>query len=529
MLFSHCLFTNFSNNPLFTRSLKIKKKQSMADGIKTICIVGGGTAGWMAATLLSTILRGSNIRITLVESSDISTIGVGESTVPSIMDFIHTCQIDLRDFIQHCDATFKLGIRFEDWLSPNSEYFHPFGAVGKEVNGFEFYQAWLQSTVKGGSLSWLDFSANAEMAKNNQFMLKPQQPQNWVQASVAHALHFDATRVARHLRGLCLQRGVTRIEATVSDVALKQSGFLQSVLLDTGLTVNADFFIDCTGFKSVLIEQALKVGYQSWSNYLPCDRAVAVQTVPQCSPVPYTIAKAQNNGWSWHIPLQNRMGNGYVYASQFCSDDEAIKTITQALTGECLNEPRVIPFKTGRRNKIWHKNCLALGLSAGFLEPLESTAIHLVYKTLVHFIKYFPDGNFDPVIEESFNKKINADYEEIRDFIILHYCTSGRSDTPFWRWCQQMPIPNLLQRKLEVFRQRGDIEYQPGQLFTNDSWYSILEGMAIRPKSYHPLIDAFHQGNLKRALEENRKSLCEVIKNMPTHSDFIQANCVSKA
>ncbi|MDN4502578.1 tryptophan 7-halogenase [Alteromonadaceae bacterium BrNp21-10] len=506
----------------------------MQKTLKTLCIVGGGTAGWMAATLLSSALRGSHIHITVVESADIASIGVGESTVPSMMDFLQTSQINLKEFIQATSASFKLGIRFDDWLTTGESYFHPFGRVGKDVNGFDFYQAWLKSKADGHTSRWVDHSPSAIMAENERFMLRPtysqngqsQEPsENWVLYSYAHALHLDAVQVARYLRELCFKRGVTRIEATVNNVVIDEQNFIQSLELDNGSTVKSDFFIDCTGFKGLLIEEALQVGYQDWSEYLPCNRAVTVQTENVSNPVPYTIATARDTGWTWKIPLQHRTGNGYVFSSQFCSDQQAMETLLNSVTGKLINEPKIIPFVTGKRQKIWHNNCLALGLAGGFLEPLESTAIHLVYKTLVHFIKHFPDRDFDPCNEQIFNQKIDTDYTEIRDFIILHYCTAGRDDTDFWRWCQTMPVPESLKEKIHLFRQRGQIEHSPEQFFSSDSWCSILEGMQIRPQKYHPLLDAFDSQSLANTLSNNVQAIQDTVLKMPNHHDYIQAHC----
>jgi tryptophan 7-halogenase len=497
----------------------------MQNTLKSICIVGGGTSGWMAATLLSSVLRGSNIQITVVESGDLASIGVGESTVPSIMDFVQTCQIDLKEFIQATSATFKLGIRFDDWSTPGQGYFHPFGRVGKDINGFDFYQAWLKSLADGQTSRWLDHSPSAIMAENERFMLRPNQSQNWVLSNYAHALHLDAVQVARYLRALCLKRGVTRVEATVKNVIVDDKTFIKSLELDSGLSVASDFFIDCTGFRGLLIEGALQVGYEDWSHYLPCDRAVVVQTANASKPLPYTIATAREAGWSWKIPLQHRTGNGYVFSSQFCSNDKAVDTLLSCVSGKILSEATIIPFVTGKRNKIWHNNCLALGLAAGFLEPLESTAIHLVYKTLVHFIKHFPDGQFDKVNEQAFNQKVDVDYQEIRDFIILHYCTSGRDDSKFWRDCQTMSIPESLRHKIGTFKQRGQIEHTPGQFFSSDSWCSILEGMKIRPLKYHPLLDAFDSRSLATTLSNNVQAIRDTVMKMPYHYDYIQAHC----
>ncbi|MFT5756202.1 MAG: tryptophan halogenase [Alteromonadaceae bacterium] len=508
----------------------------MQNTLKSICIVGGGTSGWMAATLLSSSLRGSNIKIVVVESPDIDTIGVGESTVPSIMDFVKACQIDLKEFIQATSATFKLGIRFDDWLTPGESYFHPFGRVGKELSGFDFYQVWLKSLADGQTTRWLDHSPSAIMAEQERFMLRPQQSQDWVLSSYAHALHLDAVKVGRYLRDLCHKRGVTRIEATVKKVNLDKNDYISNLELDNDTRLYSDFFIDCTGFTGLLIDKTLQVGFEDWSHYLPCNRAVTVQTEQVSEPVPYTIATAQSAGWSWKIPLQHRTGNGYVFSSQFCSDDKAVDTLLKSVSGKMLNEPRIIAFVTGKRKKIWHKNCLALGLAGGFLEPLESTAIHLVYKTLVRFIENFPDNDFDPDTEQTFNQKINADYKEIRDFIILHYCTSSRDDTDFWRWCQNMPVPESLEEKIRLFRSRGQLEHPQGQFFSSESWYSILEGMKIRPQKYHPLLDVFHSQSLTNTfsqyiastLNAEVKNIRATVLKMPNHHEYIQAHCQAR-
>lgn len=496
--------------------------------IKSICILGGGTAGWMAASLLSSALQGSRIKITVVESPNIASIGVGESTVPSIMDFLRVCQINLKDFVEATSATFKLGIRFDDWLKPGASFFHPFGAVGQNIHGFDFYQAWLKTVIDGNATRWVDHSPCAVMAEQQRFIVKPAQHQNWVLRSFAHALHLDAVLAARYLRSLSVGRGVERIEATVTRVVVDDHQFIRSLELDNGNRIASDFYIDCSGFNGLLIEKSLGVGYEDWTAYLPCDRAVAAQTSNTKEPPPFTLATAQAAGWSWKIPLQHRTGNGYVFSSQYCSDDEAVARLKNIVDGDLLTEPRIIPFTTGRRLKIWHNNCLALGLASGFIEPLESTAIHLVYKTLVHFIKYFPDLEFDSHTERAFNQKINNDYQEVRDFVILHYCTTQRDDTEFWRWCRNMSMPDSLREKVREFRERGQLEAIPGQLFTGDSWCSILEGMQLRPKKYHPLMDAFNNQELARIVQESAQQVLHTVKQMPRHADFIRQHCVSK-
>jgi len=346
----------------------------MKNTLNSITIVGGGTAGWMAATLLTSALRGSHIKITVIESPDIDTIGVGESTVPSMMEFVKTCQIELKEFIQATSASFKLGIRFDNWLTSGENFFHPFGRVGKDINGFDFYQAWLKSLADGQATRWVDHSPSAIMAENSRFMLPPAQtygqPENWVLSSYAHALHFDAVQVAYYLRNLCLKRGVTRIEATVKKVELDDNEHIKRLVLDNGTTVSSDFFIDCTGFTGLLIDKSLKIGFEDWSHFLPCNRAVVVQTEQVSNPVPYTIATALEAGWSWKIPLQHRTGNGYVFSNKFCSDEQATQALLKTINGKLFTEPRIIPFVTGKRKKIWHNNCLSLGLASGFLYQL---------------------------------------------------------------------------------------------------------------------------------------------------------------
>ncbi|WP_339616551.1 tryptophan halogenase family protein [uncultured Gilvimarinus sp.] len=499
----------------------------MANPIKSICIVGGGTTGWMAASLLSTVLQKADIKITVVESPDIATIGVGESTVPSIMDFLRACQINLQEFMVATSASFKLGIRFDDWLTPGKHFFHPFGRVGHEVNGFDFYQAWLKSCADGGATRLADHAPAAIMAESQRFMLRPQQSDSWVLNSYSYALHLDAIAVSCFLRELSQARGVKRIEATVDKALVDERNFITSLELNDGSLIESDFYIDCTGFKGLLIQDALNVGYEDWGEYLPCNRAVTVQTENTASLAPYTVATARDFGWTWKIPLQHRTGNGYVFSSRYCSDEEATDTLLEVVGGKLLGKPRVIPFTTGKRKKLWHNNCLALGLSSGFLEPLESTAIHLVYKSLVHFIKHFPDADFDSCNEQAFNKKIDADYREVRDFIILHYCTAGRADTEFWRWCKNMPVPESLREKIQSFRSRGQVDHSPSQFFSGDSWVSIFEGMNIRPEKYHPLMDAFDSVNISRMLQDNAKNIKDAVESMPMHDDFIRQNCAT--
>ncbi|HSC67277.1 MAG TPA: tryptophan halogenase family protein [Cellvibrio sp.] len=501
--------------------------QLSANPIQSLCIVGGGTAGWMAAALLSNICQGSNIKIRLVESPDIATIGVGEATVPSFMAFLTSAKINTKEFMQATAATIKLGIRFDNWYQQTHQFLHPFGKIGRSIDGHDFYQVWLKTLADGNVTRWMDHSPSAIMAEHNRFMTEAQL-QNTPLASYGYALHLDAAHAARYLRKITIARGVERIEGTVSSVQMDGRQFIQSIQLTSGELIASDFFIDCTGFKGLLISETLKVGYENWSHYLPCNRAVAVQTENAGDPLPYTIASARAAGWTWKIPLQHRTGNGYVFASDYCSDDEAINTLMNAVEGKLINEPRVIPFVTGMRKKIWHNNCLALGLASGFIEPLESTAIHLVYRTLVHFIRNFPDRDFDPSLEQECNQQIARDYEEIRDFVVLHYCTTQRDDTAFWRWCKAMEIPESLREKITRFRQRGQLQHHPENLFAAESWLSILEGMNIRPEKYHPLVDALDSQKLGQSLSQGARAIRDTVMRLPTHGEFIKHNCPAK-
>ena len=495
--------------------------QPTQNPIRSICIVGGGTAGWMAAALLSNIHKGTTTYISVIESPDIATIGVGEATVPSFMAFLSSANINPKAFIEATAGTFKLGIRFDDWFTKGNHFFHPFGKIGRRIDGHDFYQVWLKTLAQGESTRLMDHAPSAIMAEQQRFMLEAPLHNTPLQ-DYNYALHLDAVLAARYLRDISLGNGVTRIEATVGSVNLNGREFIESVQLENGEAVSADFFIDCTGFNGLLIEDTLRVGYDNWSAYLPCNRAVAVQTENIHDPLPYTIATARNAGWSWKIPLQHRTGNGYVFASDYCSDDEATQTLLNAIEGKPVNEPRIIPFVTGKRKKIWHNNCLALGLASGFLEPLESTAIHLIYRTLVHFIRNFPDRDFSPELERECNEQIDQDYLEVRDFIILHYCTSQRKDTDFWRWCQTMPVPDSLQEKIKHFRVRGKLAVTTENLFGVDSWLAILEGMNIRPQKYHPLVDALNSEKLAQSLMSGKQAIYDAVMRLPLHGDFIQ-------
>lgn len=489
--------------------------------IRKIVIVGGGTSGWMAAAMLSHHLKPDVCRIELVESADIGTIGIGESTVPPFVGLIHRLGIDERDFMQATQATYKLGIKFVDWRQRNERYFHPFGAIGKRIGAHDFYQCWLRARQAGDTSSLQDFSPCSVMAESGRFFL-PGEAQNTPIGGAGYAFHVDATLLARYLRRYSESRGVTRVEGTVGFAVRRDNGFIDAVELEGGRRIEGDFFIDCTGFRALLIDKTLASPFEDWSKYLPCDRAVAVKTSGVTPIPPYTRATARRAGWSWRIPLQNRVGEGYVYASAFCSDQDARSTLLRGLEGPILEEPRLIPFVTGRRRETWRFNCLALGLAAGFVEPLESTAIHLIARGMDFFLRYFPDRDCDAALVREYNRRIGADYEEVRDFIALHYCATAREDTPFWRWCRNMPLPDSLQERIELFQGHGALREGVDELFRNASWQSVFEGMGIRPRKHCPRVDNLDMDSITATLEMARQAIRGMVGNLPTHDEFLR-------
>ncbi|WP_160154694.1 tryptophan halogenase family protein [Microbulbifer sp. ALW1] len=497
------------------------------NSLKKITIVGGGTAGWIAAAVLCNQFSPEELAVELVESEAIGTIGVGESTIPPFLELLHSLNIDEKDFIQKTQASFKLGIEFSDWKQRGESYFHPFGSISANMDEYVFYQNWLKSCSKGDGFALQDFSACSVMAKHQKFFL-PQGASKTPVSEARYALHLDANLVARYLREYSEQRGVKRTEGKVVRVHQKDCSHIRAVQLQDGREIAGDFFIDCSGFRGLLIEQTLQAGYEDWSHFLPCDRAIAIQTENVSAPPPYTRATAQPAGWSWKIPLQYRTGNGYVYASEYCSDDEAIDTLMAQLEGRPLTDPRVIPFQTGMRREIWKGNCLALGLASGFIEPLESTAIHLIARGMVHFMRHFPERDCQPVLAQEFNRRMAMDYEEIRDFIVLHYCLTQREDTAFWRWCKNMTLPDSLRQTLDYFQAQGGLPESLDPLFAPVSWRSVCEGMGLRPASYSPLINSFDYNTTRAHLLNYRQALEDFIQQLPDHQSFILKNCPSE-
>ena len=492
--------------------------------LKKICIVGGGTAGWIAAALMAEHFKGKMAQVELVESDDIGTIGVGESTVPPFLQLLARLGVNEQEFVQETQASFKLGIQFKDWLRKGEDYFHPFGAIGSPVEFGDFYQLWLKAVANGYPGGLMDFAPSAQMARDGRFMLPFKAPRTPI-AGAVYALHVDAKRVAAFLRKFSEARGVVRTEGIVEQVAVRPDGFVEKLTLKSGKTVEADFFIDCSGFRALLIGKTLDVGYEDWSDWLLCDRAIAVQTENVGPPAPYTQAIAQDFGWRWRIPLQHRTGNGYVFSSRHLSDDEATATLMGQVEGEPVVKPMVVPFKTGVRKEIWSKNVLSLGLASGFIEPLESTAIHLIYRGMDFFFRFMPETDCDPSLIAEYNRRMAHDYEEIRDFIILHYAMTQRDDTAFWRECRDMVLPESLQAKLDLFRVNGTLKEGVDELFRAVSWHSVMEGMGVRPRTWHPMIDRIAYDSVPGQLDQAAAVLRHAVAGLPTHQAFLEAHC----
>ena len=487
--------------------------------LSKIVIVGGGTSGWLAAAMLCHHLKRARCEIQLIESEELGTIGIGESTVPPFVGLIKRLGINEPEFMQATEATYKLGIQFVDWHQRADTYFHPFGVIGKPIEQQDFYQCWLKARALGDTSTLHEFSPCSVMAEHNRFF-HPELARNTPIGGANYAYHVDASLVAGYLRHYAETRGLSRIQGKVADIAQHPNGFVHSVILEDGRTVNGDFFIDCTGLKSLLIGKMLGVEHIDWSEWLPCDRAVAVKTAHTDAIKPYTRALAQTAGWIWQIPLQHRIGQGYVYASAFCDDNTARSTLLRK-AGAILEEPRFIPFRTGHRRELWKHNCLALGLAAGFVEPLESTAIHLISRGMDFFLRYFPDKECSTALVNEYNRRMTADFEEIRDFIVLHYCATSRDDSPFWQWCKNMTLPDSLCQRIELFKAQGTLRDGVDELFRATSWQSVFEGMGIHPGKYSPRIEALDYVHIQSALRTAKAAIHGMVAQLPTHEQSL--------
>ncbi len=495
------------------------RKEAGDERIKRIAIVGGGTAGWIAASILSRALTGYGCAITVVESPEIGTVGVGEATIPPIIDLLRFLSIDEADFIKNTQATYKLGIKFTDWRKVGESYWHPFGTFGTSINRRPFLHAWQKARANGLTPRFNDFSLCAALADEGKFRFPDTHPDSPA-SGLRYALQFDAALVAKYLRAYAEHLGVVRLERVVATASRHGNGFLEALVFADGSQLEADLFIDCSGFRGVLIEQVLATGYIDWSAMLPCDRAVAMPTERVGPRAPFTAASARPAGWRWRIPLQGRAGNGYVYSSAHLSDAEALDDLMAEVMEKPLAEPRFLRFVSGRRKQFWNGNCIALGLASGFLEPLESTSIHLVISGMYNLLDRFPDMTFDRANIEAYNSELTDEIEHIRDFIVLHYCTTQRDDTPFWRACQATIIPDSLRGRIEAYKGTGRIKAKAGELFTDLSWFYILEGMGVQPVRYDPLMDVVEDATFKTILTNLAAGTAQALRTAPSHDSY---------
>ena len=498
------------------------------DRIHDVVIVGGGTAGWMVAAALAKFLANGESRIRLVESDEIGTVGVGEATIPTIATFNAMLGIDEDDFVRRTQGTFKLGIEFVDWRRIGERYFHPFGQFGQDIEGLSFHQFFLKLARAGKCADIWHYAPCAVAAAAGRFARAPANQRPLFAAP--YAFHFDAGLYARFLRDYAEARGVERVEGRIADVALNgKTGFVEAVALADGRRVEGELFIDCSGFRALLIGGALGVGYQDWRRWLPCDRAVAVPTANVGDPVPFTRATARPAGWQWRIPLQHRTGNGYVYSSAHLSDEAAAAALLAGVEGPPLAEPRRLSFVAGRRDRFWQGNVVALGLAGGFLEPLESTSIHLIQTGIAKLLSLFPDRRFLPVEAEEYNRLMGAAYDGVRDFIILHYHATERTDSAFWDHVRTTEPPDSLRRKIELFRAKGRFFRYDDELFSLASWVAVLLGQGVTPDGYDPIVDALDEDRLAAAVEQMRQGVRGTVAQMPSHADFIRAHCAAAA
>ena len=497
--------------------------------LKRIVIVGGGTAGWMTAAALGKLLERS-WQITLIESEEIGIVGVGEATIPLINIYNAALELDENQFMRETRATFKLGIEFVNWGRIGESYIHGFGPLGPDIGLAKFHHYWLKMHALGRAAPLDEYSVNIAAARANKFMRADRSLGNSPLSEIAHAYHFDAGLYAAFLRRYAEARGVTRIEGKVSSATTRSdNGYVDAVLMENGARIEGDLFVDCSGFRGLLIEQALHTGYEDWSRWLPCNSAQAVPCASVAPLLPYTRATARKAGWQWRIPLQHRIGNGHVYCNSFTTDDEARETLLANLDGAALAQPRQLRFVTGKRRKLWHKNVVAVGLSSGFMEPLESTSIHLIQNTVARLTTFFPFSRFDPADIDEFNRQSDFEFERIRDFLILHYKATERDDSEFWNYCRTMDIPDSLAAKMELFRANGRIFRDHSELFSEISWAEVFLGQHVQPRGYHALVDTLPEKRIVEFLDNVRTTIARCVQAMPTHAEYVAQQCAFNA
>jgi len=491
--------------------------------MRKILIVGGGTAGWMTAALFGKLFQGL-YDIELVESEAIGTVGVGEATIPAIKKYNELVQLDEAEFMRRSQGTFKLGIQFVDWLREGHSYIHPFGVIGQDWEWLRCHHYWLRANQRGRARDFADFSINCAAALKNKFIHARADMGDSPIGHIVHAFHFDASLYAKYLRGLSEQHGVKRTEGKIVDVGVAENGDIASVTLEGGQKLEADFFIDCSGFRGLLIGQTLGTEYEDWTHWLPCDRAMAVPCSRTDPLIPLTRSTARAPGWQWRIPLQHRTGNGLVYSSKHIDDDAAEALLLANLDGAQLANPNRLRFTTGKRKQMWVRNCVALGLSAGFLEPLESTSIHLVQSAAIRLVRLFPDGQFDQANIDEFNRQSDFEWERVRDFIILHYWANER-DGEFWEYCRSMDLPPTLQRKIDLWRSNGRIFREDEELFSEESWIQVFLGQGIVPRGYDPLVAIKSDAQIEQFLGNIAATIDRCVEVMPTHSEYVNKFC----
>ncbi|MBC2651816.1 tryptophan 7-halogenase [Novosphingobium flavum] len=485
---------------------------------RRIVIAGGGTAGWMTAAALARTLGGA-IELTLVESDAIGTIGVGESTIPPLVNYNRLLGIGEAEFMRATQATFKLGIEFENWKVDGESYFHSFGLTGRDHWTAGFQHFWLHGLTKGHDWSFDDYCLELKAAHAGRFAHLPDNRMNY-------AYQLDSSLYAAYLRRLAEADGARRVEGKIAEVELDgQTGNIAALRLESGERLAGDLFVDCTGFRALLIEGALHAGYDDWSHYLPCDSAIAVQTESVRPPVPYTRAIAHDAGWQWRIPLQHRQGNGIVYCSRYLDRDAALERLLGTIEGQRLTEPNFIRFVTGARRQQWYRNCIAVGLSGGFMEPLESTSIHLIQRAILRLIRMMPMSEVSPRDVAEFNEQQLTDMVQIRDFLVLHYKATERRDSPFWRQCAGMAIPDSLSHKIELFRETGRVFRKNEELFAENSWVQVMLGQGIMPRAYHPVATKLSDAELDHLLHGLRESVERTVASLPRHHEYVAQYC----
>ena len=491
--------------------------------IRNIVIVGGGTAGWMVASGMARLLKDPEIKVRLIESEAIGTVGVGEATIPHILYYNRLLGLDEGEFMRRTQATFKAGIEFVNWGRQGDSYIHPFGPYGTPIEFLHFHHFWLRYSQMGKALPLDKYNLIIQAARAGKFQKPEAGRLNATSATYSYAFQFDAGLYAKYLREIAETGGVKRTEGKITNVAQNaETGHVESVTLESGEVVPGDLFIDCSGFRGLLIEQTLNSGYEDWSAYLPCDRAVA-RACERVGPLlPYTRATAKSSGWQWRIPLQSRTGNGHVYCSEFISDDEALDSLNRDLDGAPISEPNFLKFKAGVRKKPWNKNVVAIGLASGFLEPLESTSIHLIQTAIGRLMENFPDKLFNQPDIDYYNRRTHLEYEQVRDFIVLHYNATERDDSPFWNYCRNMEIPQTLAERLLIYKENGRLYRHDNELFGEDNWLAVLHGQNITPKRYHPMADILPEAELEIRMRRIEGQVRAGTDLMSRHQDFLE-------